>query len=257
MSGNRGRRWIAATVLFGIAVPAGLSGSSPASADEVLQPGSRRCFSVAGQPGDVALVNLTPVNAGGPGYGLLVSSDVDDVPEASNVNFGPGTVDPNVAAAEIGTDGQVCYLNSAATTHLVADHLGTIDAAAITLAQANGAPLRKIDTRPSPQPTGLGGTWTGLAQQLGFGSFNVRMTLEVSDDGSISGDIDFPERSCGGFLHTLAAGPTTATLWVDIDYGTFQCIDSRIEIELLPNGQQLNWGWFGEGLYATATLDRS
>ena len=78
---------------------------------------------------------------------MLVSSDVSGVPNASNVNFDVGKLDPNVAAAPIGADGQVCYLNSLASTHLVADHLGTIDAGAYTPAQANGAPLRKIDTR--------------------------------------------------------------------------------------------------------------
>ncbi len=75
-------------------------------------------------------MNLTPVRAAGLGNGQLVSSDVTGVPLASNVNFGVGTFDPNVAAAPIGADGQVCYLNSNNTsTHLVADHLGTIDAA--------------------------------------------------------------------------------------------------------------------------------
>ena len=69
-------------------------------------------------------------------------------PEASNVNFGPGTVDPNVAAAPIGVDGEVCYLNSVhSDVDVVADHLGTIDGDAFTFATKTGAPDRKIDTR--------------------------------------------------------------------------------------------------------------
>ena len=48
-------------------------------------------------------------------------------PFASNVNYAPGTIDPNVAVAPIGADGQVCYINSPlASVDLVADHLGTI-----------------------------------------------------------------------------------------------------------------------------------
>jgi hypothetical protein len=138
----------AALVLFvGATISVVLSGSQPVSAVGKVSPGERRCFSVPGTPGDVALVNLTPVQAEGRGYGLLVSSDVAGVPVASNVNFDVGTTDPNVAAAAIGADGQVCYINSEAPTHLVADHLGTIDADAYTAAQANGAPLRKLDTR--------------------------------------------------------------------------------------------------------------
>ena len=59
-------------------------------------------IAVAGATGDVAVVNLTPVSATGPGNGLLVSSDVAAAPVASNVNYAPGTVDPNVAMAPIG-----------------------------------------------------------------------------------------------------------------------------------------------------------
>ena len=93
-------------------------------------------------------MNLTPVLAEGAGNGLLVSSDLTTPPNASNANYAPGTVDPNVAIAPIGRDGQVCYVNSRHTSvHLIADHLGTIDADAYTPATPTGAPDRKIDTR--------------------------------------------------------------------------------------------------------------
>ena len=112
-----------------------------------LVAGGRLCFGVSGSPGDVAVVNLTPVEAAGGGFGQLVSSDVASPPVASNVNFGPGTIDPNVALATIGVDGRVCYVNSGAAVHLVADHLGTIDGSAYTPATPSGAPDRKADTR--------------------------------------------------------------------------------------------------------------
>lgn len=119
-----------------------------------LASSARVCFVVSGRPGDAALINLTPFQASGPGNGQLVSSDVRTPPTASNVNFGPGTVDPNVAVAPIGRDGRVCFINSEhSSVDLVADHLGTIDADAYTPAAASGAPDRRIDTR-----TGLGGT---------------------------------------------------------------------------------------------------
>lgn len=118
-----------------------------------LAPGARICFGVAGAPGDAALVNLTPVDADGPGDGLLTSSDVAEPPVASNVNFGIGTVDPNLAIAPIGPDGQVCFHNSIhASVDLIADHLGTIEASAYRPARASGAPARVVDTR-----VGLGG----------------------------------------------------------------------------------------------------
>src|SRR5690606_33200396 len=89
----------------------------------LVAPSGRVCFAVAGSPGDVAVVNLTPVLASGAGDGQLVSSGVQP-PLASNVNFASGSVDPNVALARIGDDGQVCYVNSRhSSVHLVADHL--------------------------------------------------------------------------------------------------------------------------------------
>ena len=119
----------------------------------MVGPNGRVCFAVAGSPGDVALVNLTPVLASDAGDGQLVSSDVKSPPVASNVNFAPGTVDPNVAAAPIGADGRVCYVNSAhSSVHVIADHLASISKSAVTLATPTGAPQRKVDTR-----SGLGG----------------------------------------------------------------------------------------------------
>ena len=130
-----------------------------------IKPSGQLCFSVAGSPGDAAIVNLTPIRATGPGDGLLISSDVkSDPPLGSTVNFGTGTVDPNIGVARIGTDGQVCFQNSIHNSvDLVADHLGTIAATAYTAAQPSGAPNRRVDTR-----TGLGGTRIKPSGQLCF-----------------------------------------------------------------------------------------
>jgi hypothetical protein len=149
-------RVVAVLSLVGaIAVPVLAGWNDSVSAVGKLGPSERRCFSVAGSAGDAALVNLTMVEADGAGNGQLISSDVVSPPVASNVNFGIGTVDPNVAVAPIGADGQVCYVNSNHTSvHLIADHLGTISAASFQKATASGAPLRTVDTRTEvPPPT--------------------------------------------------------------------------------------------------------
>src|SRR5690606_23275128 len=128
----------------------------PISGGGPVEPGAQLCFDVAGKPGDVALVNLTPVLASGPGDGQLISSGLTP-PEASNVNFGPGSVDPNVAAAPIGADGKVCYVNSKhSNVQVVADHLGSVSRNAITLATPTGAPDRKVDTRTGPAAGAVG-----------------------------------------------------------------------------------------------------
>lgn len=98
---------------------------------------------MTGDPGDLAVVNLTPVQATGTGYGWLSSSD-QDAAGVSNVNYRVGSIDPNVAVAAIGSDGQVCFHNSPlASIHLVADQIATIAADATSAV----TPQRLIDTR--------------------------------------------------------------------------------------------------------------
>jgi hypothetical protein len=133
----------------------------------MIGPNGRRCVAVAGSPGDAAVVNVTPVLARGAGNGVLVSSDVAKAPVAANVNFGVGSVDPNLAIVPIGADGKVCYVNSRhASVHLVADHLGTIANAAYAPATSSGAPTRLIDTRP---PRGGGIVLVGAGDIAGDG----------------------------------------------------------------------------------------
>jgi hypothetical protein len=114
----------------------------------MVVPSGRACFTVAGAPGDLAVVNLTPVDATRAGFGQLVPSGVTAPAATSNVNFATRTFDPNVAAAVIGADRQVCFVNSVhAAVHLVADHLVTVDASAYAPPSSTGTPVRVLDTR--------------------------------------------------------------------------------------------------------------
>lgn len=132
----------AGAVLTTVIVPAPQLNAEPLTTRE------RICFEVEGAPGDLAFVNLTPVEASGPGFGVLVSSDVVNPPLASNVNFDVGTVDPNVGTAPIGADGRVCFLNSVHNeVHLVADVLAVVPAAWVRPPSLDGTPVRYLDTR--------------------------------------------------------------------------------------------------------------
>ena len=112
-----------------------------------LGPSGSVCFAVDGaQPGEFVGVNVTPVGATTPGFGTLHSSD-DPPGGVSNVNFGPGTVDPNFAMARVGADGRVCFTNS---VHGEVDVI--IDAQVIGAADAfrlpsAGGSVRILDTR--------------------------------------------------------------------------------------------------------------
>jgi hypothetical protein len=117
------------------------------NADAVVQPGETYCLAAVGaDPGDFVGVNVTPLLAVAPGFGVLHSSD--DAPGGtSNVNFGPGTVDPNVAFAKVGADGRICFTNSVlGPVHVLLDQLIVADAAVFRSPSTSGS-VRLADTR--------------------------------------------------------------------------------------------------------------
>ncbi len=196
---------------------AGLLGDSP---NAVIGPNGRRCFSVTGSPGDAAVVNLTPVEASGQGFGVLVSSNVTTAPVASSVNFtGPQTVDPNVAVAPIGADGKICYINSGLTSvDLVADHLGTIDGDAYTPAKSNGTPDRKVDTR-----VGLGGKRMAP---------NGRVCFSVTGSPGDAAVVNLTpvEASGQGFGVLVSSNVTTLPVASSVNFTGSQTVDPNVAI---------------------------
>lgn len=113
---------------------------------EPIPPSGTRCVRAVGEPGDIAFVNITPVRATAAGHGTLHSSD-ESAGDTSNVNFRVGSVDPNVGAAEIGTDGTICFTNSRhASVHVVLDQLVVADPTTVWRPRDAGA-VRLRDTR--------------------------------------------------------------------------------------------------------------
>lgn len=145
-------RCLAVLALMGVATLTGIAARPVAAEPTPLRPGASVCPGAVGAAGDVAVVNLTPVQATAAGFGALRRSDApsnNSLGEhaVSNVNFRSGSVDPNVAFAPIGADGRVCFDNSPhATVHLVGDQMGVLPAAAYRSASGAGAE-RLVDTR--------------------------------------------------------------------------------------------------------------
>lgn len=135
--------------LFQVTLPA--IGSVNAAA--VVAAGERYCVAAVGaDPGDFVGINITPVLATAPGFGTLHSSD-DPAGSTSNVNFGPNTVDPNVAFAKVGADGQICFTNGPlGPVHVILDEMIVADATAFRSPTPTGS-TRLVNTRE-----GLGGT---------------------------------------------------------------------------------------------------
>ncbi len=164
--------------------------------DVALEPESSRCVAldqveVGGDgpsiaPGDLAIVNITPVRAAGRGYGALRSSDwrpvggVTAAERFSSVNFANGMPpDPNLSVAIVGQDGAICYDAAVSTHHVVLDLVGAVSAEGVRPI----APQRLADTRPtsstctSPLDLERGAVSSGQLRELSDDEFQRLVDL--------------------------------------------------------------------------------
>lgn len=98
------------------------------AAGPTIASGETRCAAtVAAEPGQYVMVNVTPIRASGRGFATIHSSDTA-AGDTSNVNYDVGSIDPNVAIVEVGTDRKICVTNSeSATVDVVIDQMHVID----------------------------------------------------------------------------------------------------------------------------------
>jgi hypothetical protein len=117
-----------------------------------LGAGTTRCFIPVGAAiGSFVALNITPVLAITPGFATLHSSN-DAAGSTSNVNFAPGSVDPNVGFAKVGDDGRICITNSVhGPVDVVVDQLVVGDPSRLALPTPSGS-VRLLDTRIDRRP---------------------------------------------------------------------------------------------------------
>ncbi len=116
-----------------------------------LADGESACATVSElDPGDLAVVNITPIRATGRGYGSLRASDDMPIPQRaesdrfSSVNFASEAApNPNLAVATVGADGAICYDASVSTHHVALDLVAGI----VAERSVRLDPLRVLDTR--------------------------------------------------------------------------------------------------------------
>ncbi len=106
--------------------------------------------------GAVAVVlNVTEVN-GSAGSLLTVYPMGTPKPNASNLNFGPGTVTPNLVTATLGQNGMLEIFNAAGTVNVVADVEGYFAPPVASTTAGEFHPMtavRVCDTRSTSAPT--------------------------------------------------------------------------------------------------------
>ena len=162
-----------------------------------------------GQPGDLVpgnaeavFLNVTAVYPDGPGF-LTVYPCTSDVPEASNVNYGPGDVAPNSVMTTVSADGFVCVYTLAATD-IIADVNGYLPPGGNRVAID---PARCADTRPTAEG---GNTYDG--QFLGHGRLDPGETYPVT----VAGRCNIPDGAIATYANVTAVNPSAAgflTVW--------------------------------------------
>jgi hypothetical protein len=105
------------------------------------EPGVPLAVSTGAAAGSSVVLNVTAVEAAGPGW--LRAAPCDSTDTTSTVNFDGGAAVPNVAVVVPGADGTVCITGSV-LTHIVVDRFMTFDAASGVDVVA---PHRVLDTR--------------------------------------------------------------------------------------------------------------
>ena len=195
------------------------------SATGAVAAGSTTMLRVTGRGGVPAnaravSINLTATNPDTAGYATVYPCG-EARPEASNLNFTPGSTVANAVLTKVGTDGNICIYTDA-RINLIADVNGAFTTDALTsvnparLIDTRGAPAAPaapaahgsngiaIDASAIPAPaTGFSGSQIGTAQyapQSGDGAFrtNCRISHMNFDD-----PIVFPGQRSATHLHAF------------------------------------------------------
>jgi hypothetical protein len=135
-------------------------------------------------------------------------------PTASNLNFTPGQIIPNLVVAKIGTNGKVSMFNSAGSTPVVADVAGWFPASSGFSALT---PARLLDTRPG-YPTSdsqfAGGGALGPGGELDLTVLN-RGGVPASGVAAVILNVTVTDPTAAGFITAWPAGnaqPATSNL---------------------------------------------
>ncbi|MDW3215540.1 MAG: hypothetical protein R8G01_16190 [Ilumatobacteraceae bacterium] len=193
---------------------------------------------------EAVYLNVTAIFPDAPGF-LTVYPCTDEVPETSNVNYGPGDVNPNAVLATVSDDGFVCIF-SLAPADVIADVNAYVPPGGNRVAIE---PARCADTRPD------GVTFDGLFQ--GDGRFGPDEVYVVD----IGGRCNIPDDATAAYLNVTAVLPSAAgflTVWpCDADRPTTSNVNYGPG-QIQPNGVLSKVSLDGEGqicIYSLAETD--
>ena len=204
-----------------------------------VAPGGVVALQVDGQGGvpttnvSAVVLNVTVAGSSGGGY-VTAYADGATRPTASNLNFSPGQVVPNLVVVPVATNGKVdLYNGSAGSTQLVADVAGYYVSGTPTAPGAFGSlpPARLLDTRSGVGAAGAvapnGVVSLLVANQGGVPLSNVSaVILNVTVAGS----------TAGGFVTAYGDGTTRPTA-SNLNFVAGQVVPNLVVAPVGANGR--------------------
>jgi PKD repeat protein len=191
-----------------------------------LRAGTTLRLQVAGTPDvppgtSAILMNLTAVDAAGPGY--VTAFPCGDVPFVSNVNVGGIDAVPNLATVALDAQGGVCFTASV-DVDLVADLAGTINP------QSHGTyagitPTRVVDTRIG---VGFGPLAGGQIVHVPLGSAGI-----PADAVAVAATVTVTNPQAAGYI-TVFPCSTTPPLASNVNYVSGQTVSNLAVTALNP-----------------------
>ncbi|MCU1360584.1 MAG: hypothetical protein JWN99_1873 [Ilumatobacteraceae bacterium] len=155
-------------------------------------------------PADASAVylNVTAVNSSTTGFATVYPCGTTP-PNASNVNFVPGTARSTLVVAKVGTGGNVCLFSSK-STDLVADLQGYAPASSPYIA---AVPERLLDTRTDAGgQIGYSGAKPIAGQTIELKVTGAGKTAAPGDAGAVLLNITATENTGGGFVTVFPCG---------------------------------------------------
>jgi hypothetical protein len=201
------------------------------AAGGAIGPGLTRTLQVTGRGGVPATpvgavaLNITAVTPTAAGF-LTVYPTGETRPNASNLNFGPGEVIPNLVIAKVGAGGQVSIFNASGSTHLIADIAGWYPSGSAK-SYAPLSPARLMDTRPAQT------TVDGISAGGGALTAGATRNLQVTGRGGVP-----PTGVAAVVLNITAVGPSTAGFFTVFPNGETRPLASNLNFaasQTIPN----------------------
>ena len=220
----------------------------PGNPGSTLSAGGTKSIIVAGDFGvpsnaTAVVLNVTVVNPTAPGY-LSVYAKGAAQPMASNIDYVPGQVVPNLVEVGTGTAGEVTFYASM-PTDIVVDVEGYTSVAAAGLYTALSNPVRICDTRAG-DPSTLDSP--PVNQCNGANNAGETLTAGGTKDIQVTGISTIPASATAAVLNVTVANPDapgyltaypqggTAPTASNLDYVAGQVTANRVIVPLSAGG---------------------